>query len=920
MESGATCRFDGSPRSPEARSCIPPLAIGDTPDPLLAVAGLMAGAGLVLLAMLAAGPRIQVWVGTWGRSLGAALLGGILALVAGGVVAQSGTGSGAARDAGSGRSSGGRNRFAPRRVPRPEPAARDTGAANPPSPAATAPSGTGTGTGSSTPDLEEPTTVDFRDVDIKVVLHFLAERTRTNYFFDPSIAARITVIGPHPIPLREAVSFLEAALESRGYTVVDSGSFKEVIPRKKAPQSDVPLRFEPGVDADASPLEKERTVTEMIELRHAPIAEIKAAIAGLVSEAGNLVEHAPSNRLILTDSIRNLERLHRVIAELDVPVRGKRVHLMPVRFRKADDLARGVTEILAKEEVEKRLPQTREMLAARPAVLADPPRNLLVVVASSEDAAHIRRLVADLDLDPGAGPPVERIALRFADPSALASQIGTVLKIPGSAEPPGYVLVPEVRTRSLLLRSVSPALAGRIRTLIDELDQPSGPTAASRIRVYRLNYARAEELSGVLQSVEITRPTSEVAPIPGAVTGDGSGALFKVAADEHTNSLVVTAPDDLFPTLESVIRELDVFKPQVMVEVLIAEVDYDWARGMGLDFNALNTSSSSTNRPFAIGNADQIEGLFGGGLANGLSFGMLHGRTFDPAAAASGNIAELSKIGLLVRMFQNSAHANILSSPVLMASDNETSKIAIGERIQLPASFATAANTGLNTITSFNSEDLGVILEITPRVTHDGHVILKVDQKIKARTGDVIGGLQTPVLSNREVATQVHVADGDTVVVGGLLSEEENRSESRIPLLSSLPGIGKLFRSRSRSTRKTNLLVFLTPHILGDDGASRRLTSTAREDLARDVERSRAGKGSVLRQVFQPSRSLGRFQAGEGGERSAGTRVGDPGPESVTPEPDRAATRVRIESLFARIRSGLPESEPAPGAAPAGSD
>lgn len=749
------------------------------------------------------------------------------------------------------------------------------------------------GPGDAVYDPDELTQVDFDDVDIKAVLRFLAEKTRTNYFLDPGIQAKITVIGPRQIRLAEAVTFLEAALEARGFTVVDSGTFKQVIPKDKAAGADVPLYLEPP-RIEGTPLEKERTVTEIIQLRHATVAEVKTAIQGLLTESSKLVEHLPSNKIILTETVRNLERLKRVIAELDVEVHGKTVFLLPVRFRKAADLVTGVTEILAKEELEKRLPQTKQVQATKPALLADEAQNLVIVVATGADFAKVKSLVERIDVDPDAGPEIEFLPLEHAVPGEVVQKVTAALQTDGVPLPP-FSLVPDDRTQSLMLRTRSRNLRVQIRDAVRQLDKAAELPETVQVRVYRMNFAEAAKIAELLGQVDFTAglPGTDPAAKNG---GKGSGPQIKIVADENTNALVITAPQALFPAIERVVEELDVVKPQVMVEVLIAEIDYDWAKGQGLDFNFLNESSSSTNRPFGIGNLNQVEGLAAGGLPDGLSVGMIHGRDFDFASAVAGDAGELSKIAALIRIFQNTTHANILSSPTLLTSDNEAARIAIGERIQLPGSFATAANTGLNTVTSFNSEDLGVILEITPRITRDDHVILKVDQSIKARTGDLLGSLETPVLSNREVSTSVNALDGDTVVIGGLLSEEEQISESRIPLLSRLPGLGKLFRSRQRTTRKTNLMIFLTPHIVRGEDAARHLTERSRQEISEEIEQSQASPGSTIRQVFAPGRSLGRYRAPDLPSLAAAPRrVIASGPGAV-PLPEEAASFPETDS------------------------
>lgn len=761
-------------------------------------------------------------------------------------------------------------------------------------------------------DPDERVTVDFKEVDVKTLLRFLAEKTRTNYFMDPALTSKITVIGPNPIPLGRAVTFLEAALESRGFTVVDYGEFKQVVPVAKAPSSAVPMRFEPPGELGDS-LEQERTVQEILTLRFAPVEDVKGALAALLPEQGAMLAHVQSNKLMITATERNIERVRRVIAELDVPIQGKSVRLIPIRFRKAEDMAKAIQDILDKEELDKRFPPTKEASVTKPALLFDPAQNTLVVVAIPRDHIRVAELVEKLDEDPNAGPQVEFLKLSHAEPSKVAEKLKSIFEGSDKAGA-SFVAVPNERTQSLLLRTNSRNLAERIKEVIEHLDQPQESLEGSRVRVYHMEFAEAEKVSEILGQISFQDSVPGQAG-PGE-SGPGQDTQeVKIVADTNTNSLVITAPRGLFPAIEAVIDQLDKVKPQVLVEVLIAEVDFDWAKGVGLDFNFLNQSSSSTNRPFAIGNADNIEGIFsGGGLANGLSVGLLHGRNFDAAGAAGGDIGELSKIALLARLFQNSSHSNILSAPVLTTSDNEAAKIQVGERIQLPASFATAANTGLNTVTSFNSEDLGVILEITPRITRNDHVILKVEQSISSRTGDLIGSLELPVISNREVTTNINVKNEETVVIGGLISEEEVRSLTRIPLVSRIPFLGKLFQNRQTTKRKTNLLIFLTPHIIRGEGEARYYTEKASEGLRQGISRSMASNDSILRQAFEVTTGQARLAPPLPGNPS---QSGEEPPRALPGRLQREVSRIRSRysgveagdgTDYVEVSSGEPES------------
>ncbi len=731
------------------------------------------------------------------------------------------------------------------------------------------------------PTDEELVNVDFKEVDVKTILRFLAEKSRTNYFMDPAIASKITVIGPNPIPISEAVVFLEAILEARGFTVIDSGSFKQVVPKAAMLKEDVPLHLSPPDLPDAK-LAQDRTVTEVLEIQHSPVEEVKTAIASLLSNGSAVIAHPGTNKLVLTETMRNLERIRRVIAEIDVPVRGKVVELIPVRFRKAEDLVKSVGEILKGEEAEKLVPPTKQETVTRPVLLADPLQNLVIAVATSRDLAKVRDLVAQLDADPASGPAVQFLTLEHADPQVVVDKVKAAFESPGATGGPGFALVPDERTRSLLLRSGSPNLAAAVVALVRKLDRDVAGAEGSRVRVYRMEFAEAEKVAEILGKIDFVaqaRPggAGGAGKAAGATGGGERSEEVKIVADANTNSLVITAPRDLFQAIEAVVRELDVVKPQVLVEVLIAEVDYDWARGRGIDFSFLNESSSSVNRPFAVGNNDIVESFLSqAGVANGLNVGLIHGRTFDAAAAAGGDFGELSKIATLARFFETSSHANILSAPVLMTSDNEPAKITVGEKIQLPASFVSGANAGLNTITSFNTEELGVILDVTPRITKNDHVVLKVTQKISARTGDVLGALQTPVISNRQVESNIHVKNGETTVIGGLISEDEQRTHSKMPLLGDLPGIGKLFRNRTTQKRKTNLLIFLTPHVIRGEREARAITARARNDLSREIDRSQSSNESEIRKVFREGRTLGHYAASDGSGGTTMTGSGEP--------------------------------------------
>ncbi len=708
---------------------------------------------------------------------------------------------------------------------------------------------------SQAPD-DEMVQLDFKNADIRVILEFLSEKTRTNYLYDESVKGTLSILGPKSVPLKEAVWILESMLEYKGYTVVDMGAFKKVVPKKRAQGEVIETRVseeerEAGREEPLPPVARDRLVTELIRIRHVPVQEIQNAVRAFLSNPNAVVSYPPTNTVIVTESALNIERVKRIIAELDTPIRGKQVHVVPLEYSKADVVAKQLAEILKAKAQEKTEPPTTQKKVAEPVVMADRKTNSLVVICMDYDFPQIRGLIRELDRDVRWMPIIRKVRLRYAEAEEVAKQVKELFSVGDAAK--GFKIIADPRENTVVVSSYLPRLVKRIVGYVEGCDVPVVDQDEIVVEVYHMEFAEAAKVAELLNSLEFS--VFEEATIASEDAGGSRGGVesagkvaggrrssrrkkdeeepkISIIADEATNSLVITAPRKTLDGIKKVVRQLDKVRPQVLVEVLIVEIDVSRAKALGLDFNAIDTESDH-NRPFAIGNTDQLENLFAnGGISTGLHVGILTGSVFDVSKAAEGDVGELSKIGVLISTFRNDTGANILSAPQLVTSDNETAKILVGEQIQLPSSFSTAANTGLNTITNFTTEDVGITLEITPRITHNDHVVLKLQQEIKSRTKDTLYSFAVPVISKREIDTSITVADGETIVIGGLISESENEVKSEIPVLGRLPLMGRLFRSRRTEKKKTNLLVFLTPHIIRNSGDYSMITRRKAENVA----------------------------------------------------------------------------------------
>jgi general secretion pathway protein D len=186
----------------------------------------------------------------------------------------------------------------------------------------------------------------------------------------------------------------------------------------------------------------------------------------------------------------------------------------------------------------------------------------------------------------------------------------------------------------------------------------------------------------------------------------------------------------------------------------------------------------------------------------------------DPAKLATGDLIELTKIKAMVKAYQNNSNFKILSAPQILATDNEEANLSVGEVVALPQGFTQDRDTGRFDLTNFKYEDVGIVLKLTPRVNSNELVTLKVNQEIKKRQEENLYEFNVPVLTKRQMDTTISVPNHKTIVIGGLMREDKTKVVERVPLLSNIPFIGEAFKNRRTITQKTNLLVFLTPHIL----------------------------------------------------------------------------------------------------------
>lgn len=487
------------------------------------------------------------------------------------------------------------------------------------------------------------------------------------------------------------------------------------------------------------------------------------------------------------------------------------------------------------------VPVLRPLLPSNAHLAAQASSNSLIISDSKRNVARIRSLLRQIDRPVDAD--VEVVRLTNASATDIVTTINALSggsRVEAGASTP-INLVADARTNSVLISGV-PADRVKIRTLIAHLDTPQEAGGDTQVRY--LKYANADELAGKLQG--------QVQAAEGQEPAQPNAVEVNIWADEITNALVITAPPATMRSLMAVIDKLDIRRAQVLVEALIVEVNIDrdsqlgvtWALDGTNDDNLIGAtdfaSAGSRVVPLA-GNAGADDAAaLAGAIAEGITLGV--GRISDSGTS----------FAAILNALQGDANTNVISTPVIVTMDNEEASINIGQEVPfLTGQFTnTGANQGaVNPFQTVNRERIGTLLELTPQITDDGTILLKIKQEISSLSSSA--GAVDLITNERTIETSVIVEDGGILVLGGLIDDQLLETDQRVPILGSIPVLGNLFRSRRTEKIKTNLMVFIKPKILLDGLGSLEVTGEKYNYLRQLQQRD--GAVPLMRDATSPT-------------------------------------------------------------------
>ncbi len=512
-----------------------------------------------------------------------------------------------------------------------------------------------------------------------------------------------------------------------------------------------------------------------------------------------------------------------------------------------------VTQVIRLENVSaaKLIPVLRPLVPQQAHMAAYAPSNAIII---SDVRANINRISEIIDrMDESAVKETEIIQLRYGVATDVVEMLKALEKSragEGADANDEVTLVADKRTNSVIVTADEVSIE-RINGLIDYLDIPL--EQSGNVRVRYLEYADATEVAEVL-----TRVMQNLARLDDESRGQSrsaNAAKSTIEADASTNSLIMTADTDEMAALESVIGRLDIRRAQVLVEAIIVEMEIVEGRELGLQWlfandsgvygSSISTSSAQQARNAGIAQAllpeDSSSTDIGvRDLAGALA--QVPGSTFG-----WGVVDEGLTMTTILNALQSQGNANILSTPSVIALDNEEAFITVGQ--QVPFVTGSYTNTGssngvANPFQTIQRENVGVTLQVTPQINEGDSVVMDIVQEVSSISQQVLSASDV-ITNERKIETKVMAQDGDIVVLGGLVKDDIQDSRQGVPVLSGIPVIGRLFRNDVVSVTKSNLLVFIRSTIIRDDEDLRGATAEKYRYI-RDQQRQRRDQGLMF--------------------------------------------------------------------------
>ncbi|WP_336723070.1 type II secretion system secretin GspD [Acinetobacter soli] len=627
--------------------------------------------------------------------------------------------------------------------------------------------------------------INLRDADLTAFINEVADITGKNFAVDPRVRGNVTVISNKPLTRDEVYDLFLGVLNVNGVVAIPSGNTIKLVPDSNVKNAGLPYDMRNRARGD-------QVVTRVIWVENTNPNDLIPALRPLMPQFASLAAVPGTNALIVSDRAANIAQLETIIRNLDGTGQND-VEAITLQNSQAEEMV-GLLESISSTGASK------DVTGSRVRIIADARTNRILIKGDTGTRKRIRNMIETLDI-----PSADRLGglkvfrLKYASAKSLAEILQGLVS--GQA-----VNSSQSKTGSNSGSSSSTGLNSLIGGSASQSNTTGSNNAAS--------------------GSSINLNSSNNSNNQNSITSFNNNGV-SIIADSAQNALVVKAEPQLMREIESAIQQLDIRREQVLIEAAIIEVSGDDADQLGIQW-ALGDLSSGIGLISFSNVGASLASIAAGYLSNGstgaasaIASGSNGG---SGATLALGNFSNSRKAyGALIQALKTNTKSNLLSTPSIVTMDNEEAYIVVGQNVPFVTGSVSTTSTGVaNPYTTVERKDVGVTLKVIPHIGENGTVRLEVEQEVSAVQDK--GQATDLITSKRAIKTSVLAEHGQTVVLGGLISDNRTLSRQGLPGLSSIPYVGRLFRADSNSNEKRNLLVFIHPTIVGDANDVRRIS------------------------------------------------------------------------------------------------
>lgn len=676
--------------------------------------------------------------------------------------------------------------------------------------------------------------LNFKDASIDTVLDQLSSVAGFVVVKQTTVSGRISLESKQPVSPEEAVALLNTVLKTNGYAAVQMGRILKIMSRDMAMKANIPVHVgnDPSNIANTDEL-----ITQVIPIRYADAVQLKTDLTPLINSNADVTANASSNTIIITDSSSNIRRVVQIISSLDTHLAGSSdVRVFQLKYAQASAAAKLINDVF-QQSTQAGQTQLEPGVGgggrfrfggfggfgrgggfpgaggATPGAQQVQQRKEIPVVADSDDRTNtvvvsgptdtldvVSRVLHDLDSDPAVQQSVFVYNLQNGNANDLANVLNALIN----------------------------------GTSLPSTTQNKGVSTVTNSAGGRGGFGEGGS-TGFGGGSTINRSTPGGGTFGGGGFGGGGGGFFGrffggntlssssqstiqdlqgqvvVVPNADTNSLLIMTAPKNYDRIKMILDELDRPVPQVLIKVLIAEVTHENSSDIGVEISNINLNAGGTGQFLGTDSQVSTPPLAPPGVTPGpLNPG------FGETGANGGFVARIvgTNVTATLRALAQNNNLDVLSRPYILTSDNQLASIIVGQSVPIPTN--SRVTTDGQIINSVEYQNVGIILNVTPHINPAGLVTLDVDSEVSALSGETVAitqGLGAPIIDTRSAQNEVAIADGQTIVIGGMMQDQKTQNVQKVPLLGDIPGLGLLFQRNTDDKKKTELLFFLTPHV-----------------------------------------------------------------------------------------------------------